>query len=57
MAKEKNSIELEKTDKEEVYVSEFEKLYKESIKSFNNGEIVTGKIVAITSKEIVVDIG
>jgi small subunit ribosomal protein S1 len=57
MTNEKNGIELEKTDKEEVYVSEFEKLYKESIKSFNNGEIVTGKIVSITSKEVVVDIG
>ncbi len=57
MTKENNGIEVENTDKGEVYVSEFEKLYKESIKSFNNGEIITGKIVAITSKEVVVDIG
>ena len=56
MTNENNNTDVEKTDSEEVYVSEFEKLYKESIKTFNNGEIVTGKIVAINSKEVVVDI-
>ena len=57
MTKENNNTDVENIDSGEVHVSEFERLYKESIKTFNNGEIVTGKIVAITSKEIVVDIG
>ena len=57
MVNEKNNIELEKNDKEEVAESEFEKLYKETIKVFNEGEIIKGKIVAINPKDVVVDIG
>ena len=45
-------------EKEEVRPeSEFEKLYKESIKAFNEGEIIKGKIVGITPKDVIVDIG
>jgi len=57
MVKENNNLEVENTDSKEEEKSEFEKLYQESIKSFKNGEIVKGKIVNITPKEVVVDIG
>lgn len=58
MKDEKNGvIEEENTEIQEVPQSEFAKLYAESIKAFSEGEIVKGKIVEITSKEVVVDIG
>src|SRR3989338_11549716 len=57
MVKEKNNIDVEKNDEGEAPESEFEKLYKESIKIFNEGEIIKGRIVAVTPKDVVVDIG
>src|SRR3989338_4225729 len=57
MVEEKNNIDVEKNDEGEAPESEFEKLYKESIKIFNEGEIIKGRIVAVTPKDVVVDIG
>ena len=57
MIEEKNGLDIENNEEKEVEKSEFEKLYQESITTFNEGEIVKGKIVDITSKEVVVDIG
>ena len=57
MTKEKNRVDVENTESKEVEKSEFERLYQESIATFNEGEIVKGKIVDITSKEVIVDIG
>ena len=37
--------------------AELEKLYNESIKVIKEGDIVTGKIVAIKTKEALVDVG
>ncbi|MDD5197016.1 MAG: 30S ribosomal protein S1 [Candidatus Omnitrophica bacterium] len=37
--------------------SELEQLYNESIKIIKEGHVVTGKIVAIKSKEVLVDVG
>ena len=51
MAKGKKSINIENDEKKEVPKSEFEMLYQESTATFNEGEIVKGKIVDITSKE------
>ena len=57
MVNEKNNLDVENTDTKEVEKSEFEKLYLESIANFKNGEIVKGKIVNLTAKEVIVDIG
>ncbi len=57
MGRENNGIDVEKNDTGEVKESEFEKLYKESITVFKEGEIVRGHIVGITPKEVIVDIG
>lgn len=57
MVNKNNNIDVEKNETGEVKESEFAKLYRESITSFNEGEIVKGKIVGITSKEVIVDIG
>ncbi len=57
MVEKKKNIDVEKSENEEVKESDFAKLYRESISTFNEGEIVKGKIVAITSKDVVVDIG
>jgi len=54
---EKNNLEVENKDTKEVVKSEFEKLYQESIATFNEGEIIKGRIVNITPKEVIVDIG
>lgn len=56
MIEEKNNLDVENNDLKEDTRSEFEKLYQESITTFKEGEIITGKIVDITSKEVVVDI-
>lgn len=57
MVDKKNRDDVEKNQDKEVPESDFAKLYRESIATFNEGEIVKGKIVAITPKEVVVDIG
>lgn len=57
MVEENKGIDAEKDEKGEVEESAFAKLYRESITSFNEGEIVKGKIVGITPKEVIVDIG
>ena len=54
---EKNGLDVENNETKEVEKSEFERLYQESTATFNEGEIVKGKIVNITSKEVIVDIG
>lgn len=38
-------------------VTDFEKLYADTIKSFSEGEIVKGRVVAVSGKEALVDIG
>ncbi|MDP3790662.1 MAG: 30S ribosomal protein S1 [Candidatus Omnitrophota bacterium] len=57
MTKEKNDVDVENNEMKDVPKSEFQRLYEESITTFNDGEIVKGKIVNITSKEVIVDIG
>lgn len=42
---------------EEKNVSSFEELYKNSISNIKEGQVVKGKILAISSKDILVDIG
>ena len=46
----------EKEYSDEEY-SEYLKLYEETLKEINEGEIVTGRILSISNKEITVDIG
>lgn len=36
---------------------DFEKIYEETFKDFKEGEIVKGEVVAVTKKEVMVDIG
>ena len=57
MVKENNNLDVENNESKEVEKSEFEKLYQESIMVFSEGEIVKGKIVNLTPKEVIVDIG
>ncbi|MBI5124463.1 MAG: 30S ribosomal protein S1 [Candidatus Omnitrophica bacterium] len=57
MVQGKNNVDLEKSNNEEVQESDFAKLYRESISTFKEGEIVKGKVVGLTSKEVIVDIG
>jgi small subunit ribosomal protein S1 len=57
MADKKKGLDMDDTGSKEVEKSEFQKLYEESINVFKEGEIVKGKIVDITPKEVIVDIG
>ncbi len=59
MGNENNGLqELERDETEEVGTSEFARLYQESVAAaIKEGQIVKGKVIAITSKDIVVDIG
>lgn len=50
-----NVVEEQEYSEEEF--NEYLKLYEESLKTISEGEIVTGKILAINDKEIAVDIG
>jgi len=52
----KENIIEEKEYSDEEY-SEYLKLYEETLKEINEGEIVTGRILSISNKEITVDIG
>lgn len=56
MVEEKNISEAEESEKG-VGQGSFAKLYQESITNIKEGQIVKGKIIAITSKDVVVDIG
>ncbi len=58
MVKGKRGLEdLEKDEGRDAAKEDFAKLYGETITSFKEGQIVKGKIIAITPKEVIVDIG
>lgn len=58
MVEEKNSLkDLEGPNEKEVSGDDFAKLYGESIANIKEGQIVKGKIIAITPKDVIVDIG
>lgn len=58
MVEENGSLkDVEKYEKKESEVEDFAKLYNDSIVKINEGEIVKGKIVAITKKDCIIDIG
>ncbi len=57
MVEEKKDVEEPEEETKEVRSDEFSKLYQESITDIKEGQIVKGKILAITSKDVLVDIG
>jgi len=56
MVEEKNISEAENVEKG-VEQGSFAQLYQESITNIKEGQIVKGRIIAITAKDVVVDIG
>jgi len=58
MVENKNNLEeMEKEETKEVEKTDFAKLYQASITDIRAGQIVKGKIIALSAKEVVVDIG
>jgi len=58
MVEEKNDItEVEKTEVEGSEKEDFAKLYQDSIVNIKEGQILKGTILAITSKDVLVDVG
>jgi len=58
MARKKDEVEeLERDDKEVSKSADFAKLYQESIADIKEGQIVKGRIIGITAKDVLVDIG
>lgn len=58
MVEQKNDVEeAEKEEPKGGEETEFSKLYRESIVNIKEGQIVKGKVIAVTAKDIVVDIG
>jgi len=49
--------ELKQTEKTSLFAQELEKFYEKGIKILKEGEIISGKIVGITGKEVLLDIG
>jgi len=57
MVEEKNDVTEAEKDEQEGGSDDFAKLYQESILNIKEGQIVKGKIIAITPKDVLVDIG
>ena len=57
MVEEKNDVKEAEKDEQEGGSDDFAKLYQESILNIKEGQIVKGKIIAITPKDVLVDIG
>ncbi len=58
MIENKNDIEdVAKDESDQMKRGDFEKLYQESIANVKEGQIVKGRIIAITPKDVLVDIG
>lgn len=50
-------LEIEREKKESNFAQELEKFYEQGLKTVQEGEIVKGKVVGFTGKEVLVDIG